>query len=317
MSKMSRLIEIWLYINRKHKFTARELADEFNVSERTIQRDLIELTEMGVPFYSEVGRHGGYIMLHNEMLPPISFTEEETASIIFTYESLKQFQDIPYEAEIDSVVNKLLAQVSEHLRNKLEKIRKHIYMKVPIRYEKSNYLKEIFQASIVKKELIFKYSSAEGEKDKKVIPLGIYSENGYWYFPAYESKYNRVHLFRADRVLELYDIRDIQEIDLPELDQWFKEKDIKSKVDACPVTLQVTPKVLREFSNPIFDFSKIVWHDNGTGILTEKFSRREFPYIASVIASFGKEVKILEPVELKHILLDALNETINIYDEID
>lgn len=318
MSKMSRIIKIWLFINKKSGFTAKELSYEFGVSERTIQRDLMELTEMGVPFYSEVGRNGGYTMLHNELLPPISFTEEETASIIFTYESLKQFHDIPYEAEIDSVVNKLLSQVSEHLRDKLEEIRKHIYMKIPIRYEKSNYLKEIFQASILKKELSFKYSSSGGEKDKKAIPLGIYSENGYWYFPAYDTKYhNRINLFRADRVLKLYDICDIQNIDLPNLEQWFEQKYIKSKLDACTVTLLINSKVLREFSNPIFDFSKIVWDENGYGILTEKFSKREFPYVASVIASFGKEVKVLEPVELKNLLINKLNETISLYDTLD
>lgn len=314
MSKMSRIIDIWLYINKKQKFTAKELANAFNVSERTILRDLIELTEMGVPFYSEVGRNGGYVMLHNEILPPISFTEEETASIIFTYESLKQFHDIPYEAEIDSVINKLLSQVSEHLRNKLEQIRKHIFMKMPVRHEKSDSLKAIFQASIAKKALFFKYSSVDGEKDKKAVPLGIYSENGYWYFPAYDLKHDRISLFRADRVLKLYDIFDIQDIDIPELGQWFKQKYKKLEIDACTVTLRVSPKVLREFNNPIFDFSKIVWHEDGFGILTEKLSKREFPYIASVIASFGKEVKILEPIELKNILVATLNETIHLYD---
>ncbi len=313
MSKMSRIIEIWLYINRKRKFNAKELADEFNVSERTILRDLIELTELGVPFYSEVGRNGGYIMLHNEMLPPISFTEEETASILFTYEALKQFQDIPYEAEIDSVINKLLSQVSEHLRSKLEEIRKHIYMKLPIRHEKSHYLKEIFKASIAKEELFFRYRSSEGEKDKKVIPLGIYSENGYWYFPAYDSNHKRINLFRSDRVLELYAIRETHPIDLPALEQWFEQKHLQSETDACTVTLRVSAKVVREFSNPIFDFSKIVWNESGYGTLTERFSKCEFPYIASVIASFGKEVKILEPVELKYILINTLNETLSLY----
>lgn len=313
MSKMSRIIEIWLYINKKRKFNARELANEFQVSERTIQRDLLELTDMGVPFYSELGRNGGYIMLHNEMLPPISFTEEETASIIFTYESLKQFHDIPYEAEIDSVINKLLSQVSEHLRTKLEEIRKHIFMKMPIRHEKNCYLKAIFQASIAKNTLFFKYSSADGEKDKQAIPLGIYSENGYWYFPAYDLKHKRINLFRTDRVLNLYNTEDGQNIDIPELEEWFDQKYKKTEIDACTVTLRVSPKVLRAFSNPIFDFSKIVWHENGSGILTEKFSKREFPYIASVIASFGKEVEILEPTELKNILIHTLSETINLY----
>ena len=60
MSKTKRLIELMMTVNAKRKFTARELAEEFNVSYRTILRDLDELSELGVPLYSEVGADGGY-----------------------------------------------------------------------------------------------------------------------------------------------------------------------------------------------------------------------------------------------------------------
>jgi predicted DNA-binding transcriptional regulator YafY len=57
MAKTKRLMDIWLYINRKKNFTAQELSDIFKVSVRTIQRDLIDLTEMGVPFYRVISRN--------------------------------------------------------------------------------------------------------------------------------------------------------------------------------------------------------------------------------------------------------------------
>ncbi|PRZ14285.1 WYL domain-containing protein [Laceyella sediminis] len=60
MPKAKRLLELMMTVNRKRKFTVKELAEEFGVSTRTILRDLQELSELGVPLYSEVGPHGGY-----------------------------------------------------------------------------------------------------------------------------------------------------------------------------------------------------------------------------------------------------------------
>ncbi len=312
MSKMGRLIDMWLYINRKKIFTAQELADEFNVSLRTIQRDLLELTEMGVPFYSEVGRNGGYTMLHGEMLPPISFTEEETASIIFTYESLKQYQDIPYEAEIDSVINKLMSQVSKHLQEKLRSIQKHISMKIPYRVEKSPFLKSIFRASITKQIIFFFYDSLESKKNKKAIPLGIYSENGYWYFPAYDLNHERINLFRVDRVLSLKE-GNVGSINLPTMAQWMEQRDAILPEDSYKLVLRISRKAVRDFSNSFFDFSKIIWDGENTGTLYQHVSKKEFSYIASLIATFGSDAEIIEPQELKDTLIKKMEDVLSLY----
>ncbi|MBF4692240.1 helix-turn-helix transcriptional regulator [Fusibacter ferrireducens] len=312
MSKMGRLIDMWLYINRKKIFTAQELADEFNVSLRTIQRDLLELTEMGVPFYSEVGRNGGYTMLHGEMLPPISFTEEETASIIFTYESLKQYQDIPYEAEIDSVINKLISQVSKPLQEKLSSIQKYISMKIPYRVEKSPFLKSIFRAAIAKQIIFFSYDSLESKKDKKAIPLGIYSENGYWYFPAYDLNHERINLFRVDRVFSLK-VGNAGSVKLPTMAQWMEQRDTILPEDSCQLVLRISQKAVRDFSNSFFDFSKIVWNSKNTGILYQRVSKRELSYIASLIATFGSDAEIIEPQDLKDMLIKKMEDTLSLY----
>lgn len=314
MSKRVRLIDMWLYINRKRNFTAQELADEFNVSLRTIQRDLLKLTELGVPFYSEVGRNGGYTMLHGEMLPPISFTEEETASIIFTYESLRQYQDIPYEAEIDSVINKLMSQVSKPLQEKLRSIHKHISMNVPYRVEKSPFLKSIFRASITKQIIFFAYDSLESIKNKKVIPLGIYSENGYWYFPGYDLEHERISLFRADRVLSLKE-GNVGSIKLPTMAQWLEQRGIILPQDSCRLVLRISRKAVRDFSNSFFDFSRIVWNSEGTGILYQQVSKKEFSYIASLIATFGSDAEIIEPKELKDIFIKKMEDILSLYRE--
>ncbi|MGC5772222.1 HTH domain-containing protein [Paenibacillus pabuli] len=58
-------------IDSRKKFTAREPAERFNVSVRTIQRDLGYLQQIGFPLYSKQGAHGGYRALENRILPPL------------------------------------------------------------------------------------------------------------------------------------------------------------------------------------------------------------------------------------------------------
>lgn len=58
MSKAKQLMDVMMYVNAKRNFTAQEVADEFGVSVRTAHRYLTEISDMGVPLYTEQGRHG-------------------------------------------------------------------------------------------------------------------------------------------------------------------------------------------------------------------------------------------------------------------
>lgn len=69
MTKAKRLIDILLFVSVKKKFTAQEIADTFHISVRTVHRYLLDLSDMGLPIYAEQGRHGGYTVLSNAILP--------------------------------------------------------------------------------------------------------------------------------------------------------------------------------------------------------------------------------------------------------
>ena len=85
MSKAKRLLDILMFVTAKKNFTAQEIADEFNISIRTVHRYILDLSDMGMPIYSEQGRNGGYTVLTSRLLPPILFTEEEVVSIFFAF----------------------------------------------------------------------------------------------------------------------------------------------------------------------------------------------------------------------------------------
>ncbi len=122
MSKPKRLMELMLVVNRKRKFTVKELADEFDVSTRTIMRDLQELSELGVPLYSEFGPHGGFRVLGETNLPSISFNDDEAAAIFFAVYALRHNIDFQYKTEFFTALNKFYNMMPEDVRNLCRKM---------------------------------------------------------------------------------------------------------------------------------------------------------------------------------------------------
>ena len=112
MSKSKRLLELMMTVNRKRKFTVKELAMEFGVSARTMLRDLQELSGIGFPLYSEVGPHGGYQVLKESILPPIAFSEEEAVALFFAVNALRHYSSLPFEAESASALDKFYLHMS-------------------------------------------------------------------------------------------------------------------------------------------------------------------------------------------------------------
>ncbi len=89
--------------------SARQLAERYEVSTRTIERDILALQESGVPIYAETGRHGGYAIDKTLTLPPLNFTAAEMVAIAV---SLAREENTPFAAATRSALRKVLATAS-------------------------------------------------------------------------------------------------------------------------------------------------------------------------------------------------------------
>lgn len=76
MNKSERIQRELFFVNSHKEFNLTDLMREFQISRSTAIRDLAELEQLGVPFYVENGRYGGYKVLPSSLLPPIYFTEK-------------------------------------------------------------------------------------------------------------------------------------------------------------------------------------------------------------------------------------------------
>jgi predicted DNA-binding transcriptional regulator YafY len=200
MSKTQRLIELMMTVNAKRKFTARELAEEFGVSYRTILRDLDELSTLGLPLYSEVGANGGYYVLHDRMLPPILFKESEAIAMFFAFQSLQFFGSLPFQAEIRLALKKFYQHLPEDTKKRIDATEDRIVFWNPNRPQPAACLQFILEAAIEQVVVLIHYNSLDGVTKRVIQPIGLYSCYGFWYCPAYCFKRKAFRLFRADRI---------------------------------------------------------------------------------------------------------------------
>ncbi|MDQ0116619.1 putative DNA-binding transcriptional regulator YafY [Paenibacillus harenae] len=91
-----------------------------SASPRGLLRDLQELSELGVPLYSEVGPHGGYQVVRERVLPPIAFTEGEAVAMFFAVHALRHYSSLPFGAESASALSKFYLHMPGDVRDRID-----------------------------------------------------------------------------------------------------------------------------------------------------------------------------------------------------
>mgnify|MGYP000394769215 CR=1 FL=1 len=118
MKKVERINTIMRYINNRAHFTISEIMREFNISRSTAIRDIREIEAMGMPLVAEVGRDGGYFVMHNSVLPGVRFTADEVKALFIAFMATRN-QQLPYLKSRQSLAEKLLGLISENQQDDL------------------------------------------------------------------------------------------------------------------------------------------------------------------------------------------------------
>lgn len=274
-------------MDSRHKFTARELAERFDVSVRTIQRDLDALQEMGFPLYTEVGVNGGYRVLPNRILPPLQLTQQEALGLFMMLEYLEFVPDFPYGSIREHLAEQYFATLPSDVQERIAGLREHIaFMQHPSDHHVS-LTSDLLTAAVEKKAISFMYNARSGWKKVSVYPLGIYYEQGYWYMPARDN--DRVLLYRVYRIQQLT-VLDQTDESVPTLKAWLKQQ---AHTDGEEVVLQFTEFGARIAGSDVL--FKTVTDQKWSGIVPQS----EFAFTARKLLSYGPEVKVISPPELQ------------------
>lgn len=320
MPKSKRLLDLMMTVNRKRKFTVKELADEFQVSSRTILRDLQELGELGVPLYSEVGPHGGYQVLKERILPPIAFTEEEAVAIFFASHALRHYKYLPFKEESLSALHKFYNYMPGDVRDRIDEMKHRIDFLTPERQAEFPYLSLLLEASTGQRVLRIDYESKGRRRERWIQPAGIYASNGLWYCPAYCFLREGFRVFRCDRIYsagygeagpEALDLRQVH------LDNMAEFNRPARKETASPIRLVVElgSRGVQACEAEIWSRQLLHIRTDGTGWLEGEVPESDLSFFARFVIGLCNEATVQEPPELKAEVKRVLADMLAKYDE--
>jgi predicted DNA-binding transcriptional regulator YafY len=209
MNRTDRLLAIVLELQAKGWLRAEDLAATFEVSKRTVYRDMQALAESGVPVMSSPGQ--GYSLMEGYFLPPLSFTQEEALMLLLGGDFMAQTFDAEYQRAARAATSKIAAVLNEEQREALKSLEN------AMRFVASTFdftlnpemLQRIRRAVIQSRTVRFEYHARHtedvgGEKTlREADPYAILHWDRYWYLIAYCHLRKAVRIFRLDRIDQL------------------------------------------------------------------------------------------------------------------
>jgi predicted DNA-binding transcriptional regulator YafY len=287
----------------KKSTTASELAEHFEVSKRTILRDIDTLTIAGIPIYTMQGKGGGIAILDNFILNKAAISEEEQNQILFALQSLSPTQHM----DMDGILSKLSSLFQKANTNWIEVDFSRWGNTVP---DKERF--ETLKTAILKKQAItFTYANSYGEtSDRTAYPLKLIFKSKAWYLQAYCLSKQAYRTFKINRILSVRILPESfthLELKLPPIET----------MDTAPsglvhLVLRFAPYVAYRVYDE-FDTDDIT--KNKDGSFTVKTTLPEDSWLYGFLLSFGTSVQIIEPKNATENLLSQIDEIKKLYSE--
>lgn len=189
--------------------SARELAERFEVSVRTIERDIAALQESGVPVYAEPGRRGGYALDKTMSLPPLNFTPTEAVAIAV---ALSRAGDQPFGRQARSALRKVVAampgregELARELARRVQMIAEPPAPGAAARPLGSEGVSRAIEEALLRRRVLrLGYADAKGALTAREVEPGVFlgGRGGFWYLVAWCRLRDDVRVFRLDRIVE-------------------------------------------------------------------------------------------------------------------
>ena len=311
MSRTARLLELMVTIQTRPRFTAQELPEEFEVSRRTMLRDLRALSEMGIPLRSTPGPGGGYSLPRGGRQLSASLTVDEALALIVSYEALMRYPVSPFSTQELSAVTKLRAALPPDVVGELDRLRRHVAVFEPAREYEAPLLGELLKAALDGEHLKIVYDSVRSGKTERVVyPFGLYASQGFWYCACYDQKRGANVSLRADRFLSIERAKGFERPPHVALDDWTRA--VRSGGERMRLRIRVSERGAKGFELVTL-FGRIETDGQGGGIVETEIPRSEVDFYASRLLSVGAEARVESPLELVEALRDKALEVARLY----
>ncbi|MEH6682201.1 MAG: YafY family protein [Sediminicola sp.] len=309
LKRFDRIVALMIQLQSKRVVTAQQLADRFEVSLRTIYRDVRTLEKCGVPIVSEAGI--GYSVMEGYRLPPIMFTKEEAGSFVAAEKLMQKFTDKSLGAYHRSAMYKVKSVLRGKEKDWISALEGQVIIDPAQMLFNENVpdaLEIIFESIAQKKQLFLRYQSLEAAKpsERHIEPVGLFHENNYWYMLGFCHVRMDYRQFRIDRMLRIGRTHLPFTLEHGTIDQ---HRDKEKTAQKIKVRILVDKQVARYISSG----------KNHYGFISEKEKNDQVEMIfmtsdmengfARWFLMFGDYAKILEPEQLKERVRNIIKKT--------
>lgn len=298
-------------LRSKRIIKAEEVAERFEISKRTVYRDIRALEEAGVPIGAEAGI--GYYLTEGYHLPPVMFTRNEASAMITAEKLVEKFTDHSLNRQFKSALDKIKSVLPVTEKDFLESLTDKIEILHDFNFNTSdfpnNYLTEIQNALASKRVLkidYFAYYANKLTEDRSVEPIGLCYYGFAWHLIGRCRLRNDYRDFRLDRIknLTISDER-FTTSDKLLLNEYLKG--IYQSHNLEPIVVRFCKSVITYVEKPKYYY----------GFTDEKeivdkiemyFLMDSLPYIARWIVSYGNKAEIISPESLKKEMVEIVTE---------
>lgn len=215
MNRIDRLFGILVLLQTRKYVTADKIADQFEISVRTVYRDIKALAEQGVPISFEQPK--GYFIVQGYFLPPVSFSSDEANALLLMERLVARFADKSILTNYTTALNKVKAVLKTSQKEKLELLNDSIKFQLhhEMLSDESDHLASLQNAISIQCILEIDYQNNNGESSKREVePIGLIFYAFNWHLIGW------CHLRREYRDFRVSRIRAVRGLDLP-----FRKKD--------------------------------------------------------------------------------------------
>ncbi|MGX9136094.1 helix-turn-helix transcriptional regulator [Rummeliibacillus sp. JY-2-4R] len=318
MKKVERINIIMRYINNRSRFTITEIMQEFNISRSTAIRDIREIESMGMPLVSEVGRDGGYFVMHNSVLPVVRFTDNEVKALFIAFMATRN-QQLPYLKSRQSLAEKLLGLISENQQETL------VLLNQILLFEGTNphnpdlleltdlphpMLEKLIQILLSDRYLMISIKEEKITMSYPIYLLHLYNEKGIWLIEGFDLNKEKKKIFPVDQLVNVKPYESKIRVSKKKI-----EEKLSTQKEVINLVLELGPNAIAQFKkyHPL-KISISYMNPYQTTAILKTFINVSMPEELTEITNWllflGEDIKIRE---IPEVVVEGLQGRISLY----
>jgi len=298
MNRIDRLTAIILLLQGGRR-TASEIARRFEVSRRTVFRDIEALGEIGIPIVTEAGAHGGYTLMPDYSLAPLQLTARETLLLRLALSSVSQLADMPFKQERESLLAKIQVLLPAQHHQDTDQLLQTIQFDIPARTYATPFIEQLIESARTGQWLCVSYRSGRGTSQQTILPHRLYSAGGFWYCEAYSQERQEERTYRVDRFTEVSATQapeHIAPMHHPLPYEHPSHQEVRIRLTARGVLVMERDPHLGDAIQP---------EGAEGGLLCFRCPPTEYDWLVRTLLSLGPDAEVLAPDELRDLVRQA------------